>query len=189
MSPARSFAPALPHRGEKAVARRAGGGAEDHWVPPKCSASSASIEGRRAPSTRTPGTSVSERGRSAPRPTASARAASSTFTFGGPRARGALTGIRPEASAARTAGELLGRGAPTRPSLEKGIAWRIMQKACVPCVEKLKRRRVGHNQGMAPATLAPAEVEVDQPVEEDVPEHERPWIVIVCKDPINLMCT
>ena len=40
---------------------------------------------------------------------------------------------------------------------------------------------------MAPATLAPAEVELEQPVEADVPEHERPWIVIVWNDPINLM--
>jgi len=40
---------------------------------------------------------------------------------------------------------------------------------------------------MAPATLAPAEVEVEQPAGEDVPEHERPWIVIVWNDPINLM--
>jgi ATP-dependent Clp protease adaptor protein ClpS len=40
---------------------------------------------------------------------------------------------------------------------------------------------------MAPATLAPAEVELEQPAEQDVPEHERPWIVIVWNDPINLM--
>ena len=40
---------------------------------------------------------------------------------------------------------------------------------------------------MAPATLAPAEVELEEPVREDVPEHERPWIVIVWNDPINLM--
>ena len=36
-------------------------------------------------------------------------------------------------------------------------------------------------------TLAPAEVEVEQPVEEDDPEHDRPWVVIVWNDPINLM--
>ena len=40
---------------------------------------------------------------------------------------------------------------------------------------------------MAHATLAPAEVELEEPVDEDVPEHERPWIVIVWNDPINLM--
>jgi ATP-dependent Clp protease adaptor protein ClpS len=40
---------------------------------------------------------------------------------------------------------------------------------------------------MAPATLSPAEVEVEPPVGEDVSEHERPWIVIVWNDPINLM--
>jgi ATP-dependent Clp protease adaptor protein ClpS len=36
-------------------------------------------------------------------------------------------------------------------------------------------------------TVAPAEVEVEQPVESDWPEHDRPWIVIVWNDPINLM--
>jgi ATP-dependent Clp protease adaptor protein ClpS len=40
---------------------------------------------------------------------------------------------------------------------------------------------------MGPATLSPVEVEVEQPVGEDVPEQERPWIVIVWNDPINLM--
>jgi ATP-dependent Clp protease adaptor protein ClpS len=36
-------------------------------------------------------------------------------------------------------------------------------------------------------TLTPAEVEVEQPVESDDPEHDRPWVVIVWNDPINLM--
>jgi ATP-dependent Clp protease adaptor protein ClpS len=36
-------------------------------------------------------------------------------------------------------------------------------------------------------TLAPAEVEVERPIGEDEPQHERPWIVIVWNDPINLM--
>jgi ATP-dependent Clp protease adaptor protein ClpS len=36
-------------------------------------------------------------------------------------------------------------------------------------------------------TLAPAEVEVEQPREDDVPEQDRPWVVIVWNDPINLM--
>ena len=36
-------------------------------------------------------------------------------------------------------------------------------------------------------TLTPAEVEVEQPVEHDEPEHDRPWVVIVWNDPINLM--
>jgi ATP-dependent Clp protease adaptor protein ClpS len=40
---------------------------------------------------------------------------------------------------------------------------------------------------MAPATLSPAEVELEQPAGADVPEQERPWIVIVWNDPINLM--
>ena len=36
-------------------------------------------------------------------------------------------------------------------------------------------------------TLAPAEVEVEQPQEAEWPEHDRPWVVIVWNDPINLM--
>ena len=36
-------------------------------------------------------------------------------------------------------------------------------------------------------TLAPAEVELEQPSEVDEPEHDRPWVVIVWNDPINLM--
>jgi ATP-dependent Clp protease adaptor protein ClpS len=38
-------------------------------------------------------------------------------------------------------------------------------------------------------TLAPAEVEVEveQPVGADDPEYDRPWVVIVWNDPINLM--
>ncbi len=38
-----------------------------------------------------------------------------------------------------------------------------------------------------PATLAPAEVEVERPSEADSIEHDRSWIVIVWNDPINLM--
>ena len=36
-------------------------------------------------------------------------------------------------------------------------------------------------------TLAPAEVEVEQPRGRDELEHDRPWVVIVWNDPINLM--
>jgi ATP-dependent Clp protease adaptor protein ClpS len=36
-------------------------------------------------------------------------------------------------------------------------------------------------------TLAPAEVEVEQPSSEDDAGFDRPWIVIVWNDPINLM--
>jgi ATP-dependent Clp protease adaptor protein ClpS len=36
-------------------------------------------------------------------------------------------------------------------------------------------------------TLAPAEIDVEQPQEYDEEEHDRPWIVIVWNDPINLM--
>jgi ATP-dependent Clp protease adaptor protein ClpS len=34
---------------------------------------------------------------------------------------------------------------------------------------------------------APAEVEIREPKSEEGAEHERPWIVIVWNDPINLM--
>ena len=37
------------------------------------------------------------------------------------------------------------------------------------------------------ATLAPAEVEVERPVEDEDAERDRPWVVIVWNDPINLM--
>src|SRR5687768_10962713 len=36
-------------------------------------------------------------------------------------------------------------------------------------------------------SVAPAEVEIEQPAEADDLEYERPWIVIVWNDPINLM--
>jgi ATP-dependent Clp protease adaptor protein ClpS len=36
-------------------------------------------------------------------------------------------------------------------------------------------------------TLAPAEIEVEQPRGDEDREHDRPWIVIVWNDPINLM--
>jgi ATP-dependent Clp protease adaptor protein ClpS len=36
-------------------------------------------------------------------------------------------------------------------------------------------------------TLAPAEIEVEQQDEVDDPEYDRPWVVIVWNDPINLM--
>ncbi len=36
-------------------------------------------------------------------------------------------------------------------------------------------------------TLAPAEVQIERPVEHDEPEYDRPWVVIVWNDPINLM--
>jgi ATP-dependent Clp protease adaptor protein ClpS len=35
--------------------------------------------------------------------------------------------------------------------------------------------------------IAPAEVEVPVPASEEDLEHERPWVVIVWNDPINLM--
>jgi ATP-dependent Clp protease adaptor protein ClpS len=36
-------------------------------------------------------------------------------------------------------------------------------------------------------TVAPAEVEIRQPTFEEGVEHERPWVVIVWNDPVNLM--
>jgi ATP-dependent Clp protease adaptor protein ClpS len=35
--------------------------------------------------------------------------------------------------------------------------------------------------------VAPAEVEVQDPASTGDPEHDRPWVVIVWNDPINLM--
>jgi ATP-dependent Clp protease adaptor protein ClpS len=40
---------------------------------------------------------------------------------------------------------------------------------------------------MTHATVAPAEVEIKKPAEKETPEDERPWIVIVWNDPVNLM--
>jgi ATP-dependent Clp protease adaptor protein ClpS len=37
------------------------------------------------------------------------------------------------------------------------------------------------------STLAPAEVEIQEPTGSDSAEHDRPWVVIVWNDPINLM--
>jgi ATP-dependent Clp protease adaptor protein ClpS len=37
------------------------------------------------------------------------------------------------------------------------------------------------------STLAPAEVERERPGKADEFEHDRPWVVIVWNDPINLM--
>ena len=40
---------------------------------------------------------------------------------------------------------------------------------------------------MSQTTVAPAEVEVEQPAEGEEVERDVPWIVIVWNDPINLM--
>ncbi|MEZ5100696.1 MAG: ATP-dependent Clp protease adapter ClpS [Thermoleophilia bacterium] len=40
---------------------------------------------------------------------------------------------------------------------------------------------------MSQGTLAPAEVEVERPSEDDVVDRDRPWIVLVWNDPVNLM--
>ena len=37
------------------------------------------------------------------------------------------------------------------------------------------------------AGVAPAEIEIERPAERDRSEEDRPWIVIVWNDPINLM--
>jgi len=69
------------------------------------------------PSWKTPGTSVRKWMRAAPIPTASADAASSAFTFSGPRARGESTGTRPAASAETTAPGAEGSRASDEPEL------------------------------------------------------------------------
>jgi ATP-dependent Clp protease adaptor protein ClpS len=40
---------------------------------------------------------------------------------------------------------------------------------------------------MSAATSTPAEIELEQPAGEDEIERDRPWIVVVWNDPINLM--
>jgi ATP-dependent Clp protease adaptor protein ClpS len=40
---------------------------------------------------------------------------------------------------------------------------------------------------MSTTLTAPAEVEVEQTSVDDAEEHDRPWVVIVWNDPINLM--
>ena len=40
---------------------------------------------------------------------------------------------------------------------------------------------------MSSATSAPGVVELERPADSDQEEHDRPWIVIVWNDPINLM--
>lgn len=42
-------------------------------------------------------------------------------------------------------------------------------------------------EAMGQTTLAPAEVEREQPGEGEVAERDVPWLVIVWNDPINLM--
>jgi ATP-dependent Clp protease adaptor protein ClpS len=46
---------------------------------------------------------------------------------------------------------------------------------------------VRDNPIMSVPTTAPAEVELEEPVGENEVEQDRPWIVIVWNDPINLM--
>src|SRR5215207_8485756 len=40
---------------------------------------------------------------------------------------------------------------------------------------------------MGTTTLAPAEDKVEQPLGDDEAEYDRPWVVIVWNDPVNLM--
>ena len=40
---------------------------------------------------------------------------------------------------------------------------------------------------MSQATQAPGVVELEQPADREHEEHDRPWIVVVWNDPINLM--
>ncbi len=41
--------------------------------------------------------------------------------------------------------------------------------------------------GVSSATSAPGVVELERPADSEHEEHDRPWIVIVWNDPINLM--
>jgi ATP-dependent Clp protease adaptor protein ClpS len=41
--------------------------------------------------------------------------------------------------------------------------------------------------GVSSATSAPGLVEVERPADSEHEEHDRPWIVVVWNDPINLM--
>ncbi len=41
--------------------------------------------------------------------------------------------------------------------------------------------------GVSSATSAPGLVEVERPADSEHEEHDRPWIVVVWDDPINLM--
>ena len=50
----------------------------------------------------------------------------------------------------------------------------------------LYRTADSHNQWMS-TTLAPGQVEIESPATGSDREHDRPWVVIVWNDPINLM--
>jgi ATP-dependent Clp protease adaptor protein ClpS len=52
-------------------------------------------------------------------------------------------------------------------------------------VRAATRRLLGDTTAVS--TLAPAEVQVERPVEDEDPRQDLPWIVIVWNDPINLM--
>jgi ATP-dependent Clp protease adaptor protein ClpS len=41
--------------------------------------------------------------------------------------------------------------------------------------------------GVSSATEAPGVVELERPAEDEEERHDRPWIVVVWNDPINLM--
>jgi ATP-dependent Clp protease adaptor protein ClpS len=47
--------------------------------------------------------------------------------------------------------------------------------------------RVRHNPGVGGATIAPGQVELERPAGRESSERDRPWVVIVWNDPINLM--
>jgi ATP-dependent Clp protease adaptor protein ClpS len=46
--------------------------------------------------------------------------------------------------------------------------------------------RIGKTSAMAPAPLS-APIEVDEPTHDESTQEERPWVVLVWNDPINLM--
>src|ERR671925_3936 len=81
------------------------------------------------------------------------------------------------------------RSSARRPAATKARSrrcWRSISPArnCSSSTRRLRRSRAAptpselQNSRMA-TTLAPAEVEVEQPTADDDAEHDRPWIVIV----------
>jgi ATP-dependent Clp protease adaptor protein ClpS len=46
---------------------------------------------------------------------------------------------------------------------------------------------LSHHLHMTPVTVAPAEIEIERPTSEKDTTGDRPWLVIVWNDPINLM--
>jgi ATP-dependent Clp protease adaptor protein ClpS len=63
-----------------------------------------------------------------------------------------------------------------------------LRQSCTTTVRlaNADRQRLSDNQ-FVNTIVVPAEVEVREPASEEDVEHDRPWVVIVWNDPINLM--